>query len=65
MFPSLPNVMHLKKHGGFTQAHLVHSKLMIGDFIKEGERAASFQDAMRKIARTLPQLLKYLPDDKA
>jgi magnesium chelatase subunit H len=67
VFPSMPEVMRLNKLGGFTMANLGQSKSAIGDFMKKKkeEQGASFQDAMLKIVRTLPKILKYLPNDKA
>lgn len=67
VFPSMPEVMRLNKLGGFTMENLGQSKSAIGDFMKKkkDEQGASFQDAMLKIVRTLPKILKYLPNDKA
>eukprot|EP00669_Euglena_mutabilis_P006417 TRINITY_DN2039_c0_g1_i1.p1 TRINITY_DN2039_c0_g1~~TRINITY_DN2039_c0_g1_i1.p1 ORF type:complete len:1417 (+),score=532.61 TRINITY_DN2039_c0_g1_i1:284-4252(+) len=67
VFPSMPEVMRLNKLGGFTMENLGQSKSAIGDFMKKkkNEQGASFQDAMLKIVRTLPKILKYLPNEKA
>jgi magnesium chelatase subunit H len=67
VFPSMPEVMRLNKLGGFTMENLGQSKSAVGDFMKKKkeEQGASFQDAMLKIVRTLPKILKYLPSDKA
>ena len=47
-------------------SNLVQSNSAMGDFTKKKEeQGASFQDAMLKFVRTLPKLLKYLPNDKA
>ena len=59
VFPSLPEVVRLNKQSGSEHD-------AIGIFAKKKEeQGASFQDAMLKFVRTLPKLLKYLPNDKA
>lgn len=67
VFPSMPQVMRLNKMGTFSMAQLGQSKSMIGDFMKKRKKnsSAGFQDAMLKLLRTLPSVLKYLPVDKA
>uniref|UniRef100_A0A7S1JE22 magnesium chelatase n=1 Tax=Eutreptiella gymnastica TaxID=73025 RepID=A0A7S1JE22_9EUGL len=63
----MPEVMKLNKLGSFTMENLGQSKSAVGDFMKKKkeEQGASFQDQMLKIVRTLPKILKYLPNDKA
>jgi magnesium chelatase subunit H len=67
VFPSMPQVMRLNKLGKFTMAQLGQSKSVIGEFMKKRRQknGAGFEDAMLKLLRTLPQVLKYLPVDKA
>ncbi len=67
VFPSMPQVMRLNKMGSFSMAQLGQSKSAIASFMKKRKEnsGASFQDAMLKLLRTLPQILKYLPMDKA
>lgn len=67
VFPSMPQVMRLNKMGTFSMAQLGQSKSAIASFMKKRKEnsGASFQDAMLKLLRTLPQVLKYLPMDKA
>jgi magnesium chelatase subunit H len=67
VFPSMPQVMRLNKMGSFSMAQLGQSKSAIAQFMKKRKEnsGASFQDAMLKLLRTLPQVLKYLPIDKA
>ena len=65
IFPSMPEVMKLNKLGSFTMENLGQSKSAVGDFMKKKKEGASFQDQMLKIVRTLPKILKYLPNDKA
>jgi len=67
VFPSMPEVMRLNKLGSFTMASLGQSKSVIGDFMKQkkSEDQGSFEEAMLKLLRTLPKVLKYLPGDKA
>jgi magnesium chelatase subunit H len=67
VFPSMPQVMRLNKLGSFSMAQLGQSKSAIAQFMKKRKEnsGASFQDAMLKLLRTLPQVLKYLPIDKA
>jgi magnesium chelatase subunit H len=66
-FPSMPQVMRLNKMGSFSMAQLGQSKSMIGSFMKKRKEksGAGFQDAMLKLLRTLPTVLKYLPVEKA
>ncbi len=66
-FPSMPEVMRLNKLGKFTMSNLGQSKSMIGEFMKKRRQkdAAGFEDAMLKLLRTLPKVLKYLPVEKA
>jgi magnesium chelatase subunit H len=67
VFPSMPQVMRLNKLGKFTMAQMGQSKSVIGEFMKKRRQknGAGFEDAMLKLLRTLPQVLKYLPVDKA
>jgi magnesium chelatase subunit H len=67
VFPSMPQVMRLNKMGSFSMAQLGQSKSVIGEFMKKRrqKQGAGFEDAMLKLLRTLPQVLKYLPMDKA
>ncbi len=67
VFPSMPQVMRLNKMGSFSMAQLGQSKSMIAQFMKKRKEksGAGFQDAMLKLLRTLPQVLKYLPVEKA
>lgn len=67
IFPSMPDVMRLNKLGTFTMAQLGQSKSAIASFMrkKRKENAASFEESMLKLLRTLPKVLKYLPSDKA
>jgi len=67
VFPSMPQVMRLNKMGSFSLAQIGQSKNVISQFMKKRKEAAGagFQDAMLKLLRTLPQVLKYLPVEKA
>ncbi|MGY6530964.1 MAG: magnesium chelatase subunit H [Cyanobacterium sp.] len=67
VFPSMPEVMRLNKMGSFSMAQLGQSKSVIGDFMKKRKQknGAGFEDAMLKLLRTLPTVLKYLPVEKA
>ncbi len=67
VFPSMPQVMRLNKMGSFSLAQIGQSKSVISSFMKKRkEKAGSgFQDAMLKLLRTLPTVLKYLPIEKA
>ncbi|WPF88766.1 magnesium chelatase subunit H [Cyanobacterium aponinum AL20118] len=67
VFPSMPEVMRLNKMGSFSMAQLGQSKSVIGDFMKKRRQksGAGFEDAMLKLLRTLPTVLKYLPVEKA
>ena len=67
VFPSMPQVMRLNKMGTFSMAQLGQSKSAIAQFMKKRKEnsGAGFQDAMLKLLRTLPKVLKYLPMDKA
>jgi magnesium chelatase subunit H len=67
VFPSMPQVMRLNKMGSFSLAQIGQSKSMIGTFMKKRKEksGAGFQDAMLKLLRTLPTVLKYLPVEKA
>lgn len=68
VFPSMPAVMRLNKLGSFSMAQLGQSKSAIGEFMKsrkQNSKGGEFQDAMLKLVRTLPAVLKYLPSDKA
>lgn len=67
VFPSMPQVMRLNKMGTFSMAQLGQSKSAIAQFMRKRKEnsGSSFQDAMLKLLRTLPQVLKYLPMDKA
>ncbi|BBA79010.1 magnesium chelatase subunit H [cyanobacterium endosymbiont of Rhopalodia gibberula] len=67
VFPSMPQVMRLNKLGSFSMAQLGQSKNAISQFMRKRKEnsGAGFQDAMLKLLRTLPQILKYLPVEKA
>ncbi|KAH8070539.1 ligase [Aureococcus anophagefferens] len=67
VFPSMPEVMRLNKVGGFTMASLGQSKSVVSEFMKKkkSDDGSSFEEAMLKLLRTLPKVLKYLPGDKA
>jgi magnesium chelatase subunit H len=67
VFPSMPQVMRLNKMGSFSLSQIGQSKSVISQFMKKRKESsgAGFQDAMLKLLRTLPQVLKYLPMDKA
>ncbi|MFM7447438.1 MAG: magnesium chelatase subunit H [Leptolyngbyaceae cyanobacterium] len=67
VFPSMPQVMRLNKMGSFSLSQIGQSKSMISKFMKKRKESsgAGFQDAMLKLLRTLPQVLKYLPVEKA
>jgi magnesium chelatase subunit H len=67
VFPSMPQVMRLNKLGTFSMAQLGQSKSAIAQFMRKRKEqsGASFQDGMLKLLRTLPNVLKYLPLDKA
>lgn len=67
VFPSMPQVMRLNKMGSFSMAQLGQSKSVIGEFMKKRRKksGAGFEDAMLKLLRTLPTVLKYLPVEKA
>ncbi|AFZ37880.1 cobaltochelatase CobN subunit [Stanieria cyanosphaera PCC 7437] len=67
IFPSMPEVMRLNKLGSFSMAQLGQSKSAISQFMRKRKEnsGASFQDAMLKLLRTLPNVLKYLPVEKA
>ncbi|WP_121968135.1 magnesium chelatase subunit H [Leptolyngbya sp. BC1307] len=67
VFPSMPQVMRLNKLGSFNMAQLGQSKSVIGDFMKKRrqKQGSGFEDAMLKLLRTLPKVLKYLPIEKA
>ncbi len=68
VFPSMPAVMRLSKMGSFSLAQLGQSKSAIGEFMKKRKAksgAGSFQDGMLKLLNTLPNILKYLPMEKA
>jgi magnesium chelatase subunit H len=68
VFPSMPAVMRLNKMGSFSLAQLGQSKSAIGEFMKKRKAkagAGSFQDGMLKLLNTLPNILKYLPIEKA
>ncbi|MGD1861220.1 MAG: magnesium chelatase subunit H [Leptolyngbyaceae cyanobacterium] len=67
VFPSMPQVMRLNKLGSFSMAQLGQSKSVIGEFMKKRRKkqGGGFEDAMLKLLRTLPSVLKYLPVEKA
>lgn len=67
VFPSMPQVMRLNKMGSFSMAQLGQSKSAIGEFMKKRrqKQGSGFEDAMLKLLRTLPKVLKYLPVEKA
>ena len=67
VFPSMPKVMRLNKLGNFSLSQLGQSKSVIGDFMKKQRQKdqGGFEEAMLKLVRTLPKVLKYLPSDKA
>jgi len=66
-FPSMPAVMRLNKLGSFSMSQLGQSKSVIADFMKKkkAEGGSGFEDGLLKLLRTLPKVLKYLPNDKA
>ncbi|MEL7314371.1 MAG: magnesium chelatase subunit H, partial [Cyanobacteria bacterium J06559_3] len=55
------------KLGKFSMAQLGQSKSVIGEFMKKRrqKQGSGFEDAMLKLLRTLPNVLKYLPVEKA
>ncbi|BAT51694.1 magnesium chelatase [Nostoc sp. NIES-3756] len=67
VFPSMPEVMRLNKMGSFSLAQLGQSKSAIAQFMRKRKEksGAGFQDGMLKLLRTLPQVLKFLPVEKA
>ncbi|CDN10436.1 Protoporphyrin IX Mg-chelatase subunit H [Richelia intracellularis] len=67
VFPSMPEVMRLNKMGSFSMAQLGQSKSVIAQFMRKRKEksGAGFEDAMLKLLRTLPQVLKFLPVEKA
>jgi len=67
VFPSMPQVMRLNKMGSFSLSQIGQSKSVIANFMKKRKEksGAGFQDAMLKLLRTLPTVLKYLPVEKA
>ncbi|PXF43309.1 Magnesium-chelatase subunit ChlH, chloroplastic [Gracilariopsis chorda] len=67
IFPSMPDVMRLNKLGSFQMNQLGRTNSAISKFMrkKKQENGASFEDSMLKLLRTLPKVLKYLPNDKA
>jgi magnesium chelatase subunit H len=67
VFPSMPEVMRLNKMGSFSMAQLGQSKSAIAQFMRKRKEksGAGFEDAMLKLLRTLPQVLKFLPMEKA
>ncbi|BDA75409.1 magnesium chelatase [Calothrix sp. PCC 7716] len=67
VFPSMPEVMRLNKMGSFSLAQLGQSKSAIAQFMRKRKEksGAGFQDGMLKLLRTLPNVLKYLPIEKA
>ena len=67
VFPSMPEVMRLSKMGSFSLAQLGQSKSAIAQFMRKRKEksGAGFQDGMLKLLRTLPQVLKFLPMEKA
>lgn len=67
VFPSMPKVMRLNKLGNFSLSQLGQSKSVMGDFMKKQRQRdqGGFEEAMLKLVRTLPKILKYLPSDKA
>ncbi len=67
VFPSMPEVMRLNKMGSFSMAQLGQSKSVIAQFMRKRKEnsGAGFEDAMLKLLRTLPQVLKFLPLEKA
>jgi len=67
VFPSMPEVMRLNKMGSFSLAQLGQSKSVIAQFMRKRKEksGAGFQDGMLKLLRTLPQVLKFLPIEKA
>ncbi|MHC5740543.1 MAG: magnesium chelatase subunit H [Nostoc sp.] len=67
VFPSMPEVMRLSKMGSYSLAQLGQSKSAIAQFMRKRKEksGAGFQDGMLKLLRTLPQVLKFLPMEKA
>ncbi|CAN8073828.1 unnamed protein product [Agarophyton chilense] len=67
IFPSMPDVMRLNKLGSFQMNQLGGSNSAIANFMRKRKKqsGAAFEDSMLKLLRTLPKVLKYLPNDKA
>eukprot|EP00245_Coleochaete_scutata_P001014 TRINITY_DN11240_c0_g2_i1.p1 TRINITY_DN11240_c0_g2~~TRINITY_DN11240_c0_g2_i1.p1 ORF type:complete len:1414 (-),score=393.13 TRINITY_DN11240_c0_g2_i1:774-5015(-) len=67
VFPSMPEVMRMNKLGTFSMAQLGQSKSAIAQFMrkKRKEAGSGFEESMLKLIRTIPQVLKYLPSDRA
>ncbi|MEM9137358.1 MAG: cobaltochelatase subunit CobN, partial [Cyanobacteria bacterium P01_F01_bin.42] len=67
IFPSMPELMRLNKLGSFSMQQLGQSRSIIGEFMKKRRQKdiGGFEDAMLKLLRTLPTVLKYLPVEKA
>eukprot|EP01025_Chloroclados_australasicus_P056517 TRINITY_DN7000_c0_g1_i1.p1 TRINITY_DN7000_c0_g1~~TRINITY_DN7000_c0_g1_i1.p1 ORF type:complete len:1392 (-),score=211.30 TRINITY_DN7000_c0_g1_i1:327-4502(-) len=66
IFPSMPAVMKLNKLGTFSMAQLGGKKSIMSDIIKSARKNSdNFEEQLLKLVRTLPQILKYLPSNKA
>ena len=67
VFPSMPKLMRQNKLGAFELSQLGQSKSAIAEMMRSARKkdTASFEETMLKLVRTLPQVLKYLPSDKA
>jgi magnesium chelatase subunit H len=67
VFPSMPGVMKLNKLGTFTMASMGQGSNPLLDFVKKNTKSSktAFQDNLLKLVRTLPNVLKFLPSDKA
>jgi magnesium chelatase subunit H len=67
VFPSMLQVMRLNKLNSFSMAKLRQYKNAIAQFMRKRKEnsGAWFQDAMLNLLRTLPQILKYFPVEKA
>merc|ERR1719498_1760702 len=59
--------MKLNKLGTFSMAQLGSSKSVIADFVKKARNnmGDEFGESLIKLVRTLPNVLKYLPSDRA
>ncbi|KAK4534048.1 hypothetical protein CDCA_CDCA01G0073 [Cyanidium caldarium] len=68
IFPSMPAVMKLNKLGSFNMGQLGKTSTSpIGQFMRRRreQQGVDFESQMLRLLRTLPKVLKYLPNDKA